>query len=412
MTTSPRRSVGTRSSPSWTWWRSLRSVSLRSRSSSVSPTQRIGTRPASKATGTFSLSARSVSQKSSRRSECPSTTPSTPSSVSIGALTSPVNAPDGALVHVLREDLRARAARGLDDRVQDGEWDAEPDVGRRGGDPRQQRLHEGLGLGDRLVHLPVAGDQRGPGHASASTPGSGLPSMSSSAAPPPVERCVTRSARPKRDQRRRAVAAADDRRAVARRDGLRDGPRARGERLELERPHRPVPEHAPGGGDGASVGLRGARTDVESHPPFGHVDAVELAPPRLRREAVGEHEVSGQAQLAVPALQQPARRLDALPLAQRVADRMTLGGEERECHRPADEDGVRAIEERVEDPDLLGDLRPADDGDERPRRLAEDPGQRLDLALEQQAGRAREQVGDAPRSRACARWAAPNASLT
>jgi phosphoglycerate kinase len=48
------------------------------------------------AAGTFSWSALSVSPKSWRRSECPSTTPSTPSSVSIGAETSPVNAPSGS----------------------------------------------------------------------------------------------------------------------------------------------------------------------------------------------------------------------------------------------------------------------------------------------------------------------------
>ena len=74
----------------------MRSVSPASRSASVSPTQRIGIRPASSAAGTFSASARSVSPKYSRRSECPSTTPWTSSSLSIGALTSPVNAPSAA----------------------------------------------------------------------------------------------------------------------------------------------------------------------------------------------------------------------------------------------------------------------------------------------------------------------------
>ena len=96
MTTSGSRSIGTLSSPSWTWWRSLRSVSPRSRSSSVSPTQRIGTSPASSAFGTFCWSARSVSLKYWRRSECPSTTPSTSISLSIGADTSPVKAPASA----------------------------------------------------------------------------------------------------------------------------------------------------------------------------------------------------------------------------------------------------------------------------------------------------------------------------
>ena len=45
-------------------WRSWRSVSPRSRSSSVSPTQRIGASPAARAAGSFSCSARSVSPNS------------------------------------------------------------------------------------------------------------------------------------------------------------------------------------------------------------------------------------------------------------------------------------------------------------------------------------------------------------
>ena len=57
-----------------------------------------------------------------------------------------------------------------------------------GGDARQEGRDELLGLGDRAVHLPVAGDQRCAGHERASTPGSLRPSISSSEAPPPVER--------------------------------------------------------------------------------------------------------------------------------------------------------------------------------------------------------------------------------
>ena len=46
--------------------------------------------------GTFCASAWSVSPKSWRRSEWPSTTPCAPASSSIGGETSPVNAPSGA----------------------------------------------------------------------------------------------------------------------------------------------------------------------------------------------------------------------------------------------------------------------------------------------------------------------------
>src|SRR5579875_3580038 len=61
----------------------------------------------------------------------------------------------------------------------------------------EQRAHELARLRDRLVHLPVSGDQDA-AHAasSAATPGSVLPSRNSSVAPPPVLTCVTPSAKP------------------------------------------------------------------------------------------------------------------------------------------------------------------------------------------------------------------------
>ena len=65
-----------------------------SRSVSDSPTHRIGRRPFSSATRTFLLQASSVSLKYWRRSEWPMMTYLTPSSLSISAEISPVNAPD------------------------------------------------------------------------------------------------------------------------------------------------------------------------------------------------------------------------------------------------------------------------------------------------------------------------------
>ena len=78
----------------------------------------------------------------------------------------------------------------------------------------------------------------------ASTPGSVLPSISSSEAPPPVETWVTRSSRPNC-----ASAATESPPPTTVVPGhVRDGlarPRAcRRERLQLERAHRAVPEHA------------------------------------------------------------------------------------------------------------------------------------------------------------------------
>src|SRR5581483_3175434 len=80
----------------WTWRLRTASVSARSRSSSLSPTHRIGTRPASRTAGTLRASASSVSPKYWRRSECPTIAPHAPTSTSIGGETSPVNAPEAS----------------------------------------------------------------------------------------------------------------------------------------------------------------------------------------------------------------------------------------------------------------------------------------------------------------------------
>src|SRR3712207_5966322 len=64
------------------------------------------------------------------------------------------------------------------------------------GQAGQERLDVRLRLAARLVHLPVGRDERGAGHRSTSTPGSSLPSTSSSDAPPPVDTWLTRSVSP------------------------------------------------------------------------------------------------------------------------------------------------------------------------------------------------------------------------
>ena len=70
--------------------------------------------------------------------------------------------------------------------------------------------------------------------------------MSSSDAPPPVERWVDAVGEAELRERGGGVAAADDRGRVRRRDRLGDRARAGRERRELERAHRAVPEHRAG----------------------------------------------------------------------------------------------------------------------------------------------------------------------
>src|SRR5919198_706424 len=365
MTTSPSRSVATFSRPSCTWCRSLRSVSPASRSSSVSPTQRIGFRPASSAARTLSARARSDSAKCSRRSEWPSTTPCTSSSTSIGAETSPVNAPFGAwcmfCAYTSTREPRVESTTACRSVNGTQTPTSTPSaVETRGSSEATNASASATVL--CIFQLPAISGVRAI-YDRTSTAGSVLPSMSSSDAPPPVERWVTRSARPN------SVSAA------------------------AESP--PPTTVVPGASATASATARvPAANGSSSNAPIGPFQNT-LAALRVGSEAIPEHEVERKAQLGVAGVEQPARRIEVLLRTQRVADRVPLHGQEREGHRAADEDRVRPLEERLQHADLVRHLRAADDGHERAGRILEDPGERLDLALQQQAGRTRQQAGDA-----------------
>ena len=80
---------------------------------------------------------------------------------------------------------------------------------------------------------------------------------------------------------------------------------------------------------------------------------------------------------------------------QRIADRETVGRREREGHRAADQDGVGALGQRHEHADLVGHLDAPGDHDERMLGIVQQCSERLQLAPQQQPGRARQQVCDA-----------------
>ena len=80
---------------------------------------------------------------------------------------------------------------------------------------------------------------------------------------------------------------------------------------------------------------------------------------------------------------------------QRIADREAVGRREREGHRAADQDGVGALGQRLEHADLVGHLDAAGDHDERMLGIVQQSSERLQLAPQQQPGRARQQVRDA-----------------
>src|SRR5262249_9836656 len=165
------------------------------------------------------------------------------------------------------QDARAGdgLARGLERGVGRGDQHLAPG---HVADALRQRTGERGRLGARAVHLPVAGEQRDPGHAPQRsrtfTPGSSRPSRNSSDAPPPVETCVTASVFPAR-----ASAATESPpptsvtpRQVASASAIAIVPWLKG--VELEDAHGPVPEHGLRSGDLRGVALRRLGADVDA----------------------------------------------------------------------------------------------------------------------------------------------------
>ena len=217
------------------------------------------------------------------------------------------------------------------------------------------------------------------------------PSTSSSDAPPPVERWSTWSCEPELRERRGASRRRRRPWCPAPRRPPRRPPRVPGgERLELERAHRAVPEDRARAPRSPRRSARPRpRADVEAHPAVGHVDAVELPAlgvggERARRARGRPAARSLRGRRASDAL---GARLDALLLAQRVADVVALRPEEREAHRAADQHRV-------------GDAR----GSARSRRSCRSPSRRRRPPRAGAPGRSRIAVQRRrPRARAAAR---------
>ena len=84
--------------------------------------------------------------------------------------------------------------------------------------------------------------------------------------------------------------------------------------------------------------------------------------------------------------------IEAVGLDERLARLETHRLVERARHRPADEQRVDLGQQRLDDVDLAGDLRAAEDRDERPLRVLEGAVEVVDLLLHQQARDRRRQV--------------------
>ena len=240
-------------------------------------------------------------------------------------------------------------------------------------------------LGRRLEHLPVAGDQEAieAAHPSglriAATPGSSLPSRSSSEAPPPVETQSIRSASAELLDRAHRVAAADDRvRVRTRRPPAATAIVPSANARPLEDAHRAVPEDRLAPRDLLGEVLARLRADVERRASLRHLvagdDRASRRPPRTRPRAttsVGSRSRRHRAE----------RSHAPRPSCRR-----------RGLRRPA-----RPSER--EDADLVLDLRAAEDGHERPLGLARAARRAPRARVEQQARVGRAAGARRPRSR-------------
>jgi hypothetical protein len=88
-------------------------------------------------------------------------------------------------------------------------------------------------------------------------------------------------------------------------------------------------------------------------------------------------------------------RTSAHRVAAGLADAVALGGEEGVGHGASDEDRVRDPQHLLDDADLVGDLEAAEDDHERPRRVAQQAPEDLELTDHEKAGHRGQVVGDA-----------------
>ena len=102
------------------------------------------------------------------------------------------------------------------------------------------------------------------------------------------------------------------------------------------------------------------------------------------------HVVCRQQELQLVALrlfQKLARQFDLVFLHQRFADRLALGLEECVGHAATDDEDVNFIQKVSDDADLVADFSAAENGDERPLRVAQHLAQVLQFLLHEQPRR-------------------------
>ncbi|MPN13605.1 hypothetical protein SDC9_160927 [bioreactor metagenome] len=191
--------------------------------------------------------------------------------------------------------------------------------------------------------------------------------------------------------RRDAVAAADDRDAAVGfdfGDCLADAESAVREFRHFEAAHRSVPDHGLRLADRFGVEFGGLRADVERHPAGRNVVADDLGVgfgvELVRRDVVDrEQKVDLQFLRLCDHL---VRVVELVEFAEGVADVVTLRLEERVGHAAADDQRVDFGQQVLDYGEFIGDLRAAEDGDERTDRFLHRTAEVGDLFFHQESG--------------------------
>src|SRR5215210_3896132 len=174
----------------------------------------------------------------------------------------------------------------------------------------------------------------------------------------------------------------------ARRAALGDGPghalRAFREVVDLEDAHRTVPEDGARARDVPLEERHGLRPYIQAH--LARRDAVDRD--RLGLGALlhsfGNDDIDRQDQPVAGFFHETLRLLQVVVLDERVTDLVAEGLEEREAHRATDEQRIRGFQQALYNGELVRDLRPPENGDERALGMFEYLVEVVDLLLHQE----------------------------
>ena len=198
--------------------------------------------------------------------------------------------------------------------------------------------------------------------------------------------------------RSRRVAAADDRNRAGRRDRLSDLLGSDSEGIKLKYAHRAVPNDRSGVLNRIGEQLDGLGADIHTHHVFRQLASLVNDRLRVRTEVVAADRVNRQKQLdalVLCLLDKAQSEIELILLAQRGADRAALRLGEGVGHAAADDNGVALVDQVVDHVDLVGNLRAAQNGNERTGRVGKRLAHDGDLLLDQEAADGRQVVGNA-----------------